>query len=139
MDYTGNISGITSAVCKFGSSAIATTGTDGINDPATDPTKVTATTNTSVTFRLFPTAPACPNDQAVQCWVKLVFQFSQYAILLLATGAIVIAGVIYMTSAGNPKMIAQSKKLIIGALSGVAVMVLGRFFLNVVLGLNVPF
>lgn len=44
------------------------------------------------------------------------------------------AGVIYMTSSGNPDRIKTSKKLIMGALTGVAVIVLGRFFLKYVIG-----
>jgi hypothetical protein len=53
---------------------------------------------------------------------------------ILAPVVIVLAGVIYMTSAGNPSRITLAKKLIYGALSGVAVIVLGRFFLTNILG-----
>lgn len=87
-----------------------------------------------VRFRLFPDLK-CSAETALTCWVGKVFQFSQTAILLLATAVIVMAGVIYMTSAGNPKSIEMSKKLILGALSGVAVIVLGRFFLVSVVGI----
>lgn len=68
------------------------------------------------------------------CWINEVFKWSQGAILLLSTVVIIAAGLIYMGSAGNTKQIELSKRLIIGALSGVAVIVLGRFFLTYVVG-----
>lgn len=97
----------------------------------------TDTSGTTTTFRLFP-GLACKDSEAMTCWLKQVFEFSQTAILLLATAVIVFAGVIYMTSAGNPKQIEMSKKFILGALSGVAVIVLGKFFLITVVGVPLP-
>ena len=92
--------------------------------------------STGVTsFRLFSTLE-CPDVEALTCWIKRVYSFSQGAILTLATAVMVFAGVTYMTSAGNENQIKLSKKLIIGALSGVAVMVLGKFFLTVVIGVT---
>ena len=85
-----------------------------------------------ITFRLL--GGTCSAATALTCWLKQVFEFSQTAILLLATAVIVFAGITYMTSAGNPKQIELSKKLILGALSGVAVIVLGKFFLVAVVG-----
>lgn len=82
--------------------------------------------------RLFKTY--CKADQALECWTGKVFSWSQTAILILATTVMVGAGIIYMVSAGDPKRIALSKKFMFGALSGVAVIVLGRFFLTKVVG-----
>jgi len=86
-------------------------------------------------YRLFDDL-LCPGDDALVCWLGRVWQFSQVAILVLAVAATVTAGIVYMTSAGNPKLVAMAKKIIIGALSAVAVMVLGRFFLVNVVGVE---
>lgn len=87
------------------------------------------------TFRLFPDL-SCTDTTALNCYVARVWGFSQMAVLLLAVAAFVVAGVIYMTSSGNPKQIEMAKKIIIGALSAVAVMVLGKFFLTNVVGVT---
>lgn len=76
----------------------------------------------------------CKSDQALVCWTDRVFEFSQTAILLLSTAVVVGSGIIYMTSAGDPKRVAIAKRFLIGAFSGVAVIVLGRFFLTKVVG-----
>lgn len=86
-------------------------------------------------FRLFPDL-LCTEADTLVCWLGKVWDFSQVAILLLATAAIVFGGIIYMTSAGNPKQVAMAKKIIFGALTGVAVMVLGRFFLVNIIGVE---
>jgi len=89
-------------------------------------------------YRLFPGLSCDSSDQPLTCFTQAVFRFAQIAIIVLAVGAIVIAGITYMTSAGNPKRVETSKKLIIGALTGVAVMVLGRLFLTKVIGVEWP-
>lgn len=89
-------------------------------------------------YRLFSSLVCSEEAQALTCFTKKVFEFAQVAIIVLAVGAIVVAGIIYMTSAGNPKQIEMAKKLIMGALTGVAVMVLGRLFLTQVVGVEWP-
>jgi len=89
-------------------------------------------------YRLFPDLKCANGTQPLSCFTQEVFSFSQVAIVVLAVGAIVVAGVIYMTSAGNPKQIELAKKLIFGALTGIAVMVLGRLFLTKVIGVAWP-
>ena len=74
------------------------------------------------------------DSDALIKYINKVFNWSQKAILILATVVITIAGIIYMTSAGNEKQISLSKKYIVGALSGVAVVILGKFFLQYVIG-----
>jgi hypothetical protein len=76
----------------------------------------------------------CPKNNALPCWVAYSYNFAQGAVLLLAVGAFIAAGIIYMLSAGDPKRIAMAKRLITGALSGIAVIILGRFFLTRVIG-----
>jgi hypothetical protein len=46
---------------------------------------------------------------------------------------IVIAGMMYMTSAGNEERIASSKKMLTGAIIGVAIALLAYGFLQVIL------
>jgi hypothetical protein len=77
---------------------------------------------------------SCSEADALTCWIANVFVWAQGAILLLATGSFIAAGLIWMTSTGDPKRLALAKKLITGALSGIAVIVLGRFFLTRVVG-----
>jgi hypothetical protein len=94
--------------------------------------------NTSFAFaascevKMFGTCDAA--ESCLACWLRHIFQWAQGAILVAATVVIMFAGVIYMTSSGNPDRIKTSKKLIMGALTGVAVIVLGRFFLKYVIG-----
>ncbi len=71
------------------------------------------------------------------CWVSAVFSWSQNAVLVLAVAVIMVAGAIYMTSAGNTERIKLSKKLIVGALTGVGVLILGKFFIVYVVGLEI--
>ncbi len=86
------------------------------------------------TFYLFTVKASCEDTEVLTCWIASVFSWSQMAILLLSTVVIVLAGIIYMTSAGNERQITLAKKLILGALTGVTVIVLGKFFLTVVIG-----
>lgn len=84
-------------------------------------------------FRLFSDL-SCPEATALTCYTKRVFEFTKVAVLLLSIAAFVVAGIIYMTSAGSPKQVEMAKKIIIGALSAVAVVILGQFFLTNVVG-----
>jgi len=95
-----------------------------------------AGTTTTTTYRLFGTLPCSSAGLVLSCWMNEVWKFAQTAILLLSVAAFVVAGVLYMTSAGNPKQIEKSKKIMLGALSAVAVIVLGRFFLENVIGIQ---
>lgn len=98
------------------------------------PTLALAEKVTAPEFRLFTISATCKATDVLSCWIASVFAWSQAAILLLATVVLVVAGIMYMTSAGNTKQIELSKKMIFGALSGVAVIVLGKFFLQFVVG-----
>lgn len=77
----------------------------------------------------------CQTDEGcLACWLRQVFDWSLGIILTLSVVIIMLAGFTYMTSTGNPARISTSKKMIWGALTAVAVMVLGRFFLKYVIG-----
>lgn len=78
----------------------------------------------------------CPSDQALTCWLSAVWGWAQGAVLLLAVGGFITAGVVYMTSAGDPQRTTLAKKIITGSLSAVAVIVLGKFFLTKVIGIR---
>lgn len=64
-----------------------------------------------------------------ECWIELVWNWATAIIVPLAVIVIVAAGIIYMTSGGNPDRIGLAKKMIFGALSGVALLLLARVFL----------
>lgn len=85
-------------------------------------------------FRSLVFGKDCPSATAISCWLSEVYSFAQTAVLLLSTGSLVVAGIFYMTSAGDPKRMDFAKRLITGSLSAVAVIVLGRFFLTRVIG-----
>lgn len=63
------------------------------------------------------------------CWISKVWDWATAIIIPLAVIVIVAAGIIYMTSGGNPDRIGLAKKMILGALSGVALLLLARIFL----------
>jgi hypothetical protein len=117
-NYTGTLPNISTARCSLNAAATPATSVGG--------------------YRLFANLSCENSSQPLTCFTKAIFSWSQVAIIVLAVGAIVVAGIIYMTSAGNPKRIETSKKLIMGALTGVAVMVLGRLFLTKVVGVSWP-
>lgn len=120
-EYSGPISSPTSIECELNQAASPDTSNGGVN------------ANEEPVTRLF-NISGCPTGQELICWTSKVYGWSQSALLVAAVGAFVIAGIMYMTSGGNPQMIGKSKKIIIGALSGIAVIVLGKFFLTKVIG-----
>ena len=111
-NYIGSLPKVTSATCSVDSTVPKFVGSG---------------------YRLFPDL-SCSDTTALSCFVKRVWGWSQTAILTLAIAAFVFAGIIYMTSRGNPKQVESAKKIIIGALSAVAVIILGKFFLTNIVG-----
>lgn len=77
-------------------------------------------------------------SQALTCWMEAAWLWTQRAILILSVAALIFAGTMYMTSAGNPKRVEYAKKVIWGAISAVIVVVLGKFFLTKVVGVPWP-
>lgn len=67
-------------------------------------------------------------------WIGLVWNWALILLVPSATLVLTVAGVIYMTSEGDSGRMGLAKKLIIGVVSGVAVLILGRLILMVVLG-----
>ena len=83
---------------------------------------------------------ACKNKSgqvgSYECWIQGVWNWSMLIIIPLATIVLIAAGIIYMTSGGNPDRVSLAKKMIFGALSGLALLVLGKVFLVNILGIT---
>lgn len=66
-----------------------------------------------------------------------LFRWSQVAMIFIAGGIFIFAGIVYMTSAGNPNRVALAKRLVTGAVAALIVLFLGMFFLRMVIGVNI--
>lgn len=69
-------------------------------------------------------------------WINGVWNWSLAIIVPLSVLVIAAAGVIYTTSAGNPDKIGMAKKMIIGVISGIAILILARLLLVNVIGVS---
>lgn len=86
-------------------------------------------------FTLF--GKTCNNKPSpIECWIKQIFDWSRVTMYSVALIAIIFGGIVYMTSAGNPQSMARAKKIILGAFTGIAIIILADFFLTYVLGVN---
>ena len=89
----------------------------------------------SINFALITTSfAAAASGPDIKTWSESLFTWSQYIMVIIATAIFVLAGIIYTTSAGNPSRVSYAKKLIVGAVSALLVLFLGRFFLTNVIG-----
>jgi hypothetical protein len=71
-----------------------------------------------------------------QCWINKVWLWATAIMVPISIIMLVIAGVLWSTSAGNPDKITLSKKIIIGVISGIALIVLARVFMLNFIGIN---
>lgn len=62
-------------------------------------------------------------------WIKEVWRWALSIVIPLSTLMLTAAGIIYMTSGGNPEKVGLAKKLIIGVISGVGLLILSRALL----------
>lgn len=69
-------------------------------------------------------------------YVTLLYQFGIPFGIALGTLVIIYAGYLYATSGGNPDSLKQAKDLIIGALVGLALIILAGVILKNVIGVN---
>jgi len=69
-----------------------------------------------------------------ECWIQKVWTWSMGVLIPLSVLILTAAGVIYMTSEGDSTRIGLAKKMIIGVLSGVGILILGRLLLTIILG-----
>jgi hypothetical protein len=83
---------------------------------------------------IFSACNTVTDDSALNCWIGKVYVFAQTAIFTISLAAVIIAGILYMTSSGDPKRVTLAKSLLVGAASAIAVIVLARFFLQYVIG-----
>lgn len=73
-----------------------------------------------------------PGGSILKTWVNdLVMPWALRIIGTIAVVTVMASGIIYMTSAGDPKRIELAKTLVQNALSGVAIIVMARFFLRI--------
>lgn len=69
-----------------------------------------------------------------ECWIKKAWGWSMGILIPLSVLIFTAAGVIYMTSEGDSNRIGVAKKMILGVLSGVGLLILGRLLLIVIFG-----
>lgn len=76
------------------------------------------------------------NEEATsyQDWIKLVWNWAMAIMIPLSVLIFTAAGVIYTVSEGDSKRIEMAKRMIIGVVSGVGLLILSRVFLLVILG-----
>jgi len=65
------------------------------------------------------------------CWIRKVWTWATAILIPLSILVLTAAGVVYMTSGGNPDRVGLAKKMIVGAVSGVGLIVLSRVLLTV--------
>ena len=70
------------------------------------------------------------------CWINAAWNWVATVSIPAAATVIMIAGVIYATSSGNPDKIGQAKKMIFAALSGIIILLLAKIFLVFFLGVD---
>lgn len=94
------------------------------------PLSAGSSASTPFKSQLFPTLN-CANNQLLSCWVNRVYLWSLGIIGTIAVVSLMAAGVMYMTSAGNTKQLDLAKTIMKNALSGVAIIVMAKFFLRI--------
>lgn len=70
------------------------------------------------------------------CWITKVWAWATMIMLPLSIIMLIAAGALYATSSGNPDRISLAKKIIIGVLSGLVLIVLARVLLINFVGLE---
>jgi hypothetical protein len=73
----------------------------------------------------------------IEEYSKALFKWARVTIIIVVTAIFVIAGIIYMTSGGNPNRVSLAKRLLTGGISAILVLFLGEFFLRVIVGVNI--
>lgn len=133
---TGTLDGDTlkNATCKKGYTTNADNGVSSKAEKKYEQKNPTPG-GTTAGFTLF--GKKCNNTASpIECWINEVYNWSKWAMYTIAVLAVIFGGILYMTSAGNPQQVGRAKNVILGALTGVAVIILAKFFLTYVLGVN---
>ena len=132
---TGTLDGDTlkNATCKKGYVDSADNGVSSKAEKTYE--KKNPSSTTADGFTLF--GKKCNNTASpIECWINEVYNWSKWAMYTIAVLAVIFGGILYMTSAGNPQQVGRAKNVILGALTGVAIIILAKFFLTYVLGVN---
>lgn len=72
------------------------------------------------------------NCSTYGCWISLVWNWAMLILVPLSVLVLSAAGVLYMTSEGDSNRVGLAKKLIIGVVSGVAILVLSKVLLTII-------
>lgn len=67
-----------------------------------------------------------------ECWLNLVWKWAFVIVVPLSVLVLTAAGVVWMSSEGNPDRIALAKKLIMGVVSGVALLLVAKVIFNLI-------
>lgn len=80
----------------------------------------------------------CPNHHCsgYDQWIQSVWSFSLKLAVPTSIVMLAIAGVLWITSGGDPQRLKTSKRMIIGVVSGVGLLLLARLFIITLLGPN---
>ena len=79
--------------------------------------------------------PTLPKDTAVKDpgqYVQAFFSFGLYLLSFLAVGIIALGGIMWMLAAGNPGKIDKAKEMIVGALSGLVLLLCSYLILKTI-------
>ena len=76
------------------------------------------------------------NSKNVGEFVSILFKWGVPVATSLAVAVMIYAGYLYMTSQGNPDTVKSAKDYIIGALIGLALIILAGVILKNVIGVN---
>lgn len=69
-----------------------------------------------------------------QDWIRAVWTWSMEVMIPLSALILTAAGILYMTSEGDSGRVGTAKKMIIGVLSGLGLLILSRLLLMVIFG-----
>lgn len=77
-----------------------------------------------------------PREEALGCWINAAFNWATIGLVTSSVASVIAAGIIYMVSMGNPERLKKAKSMIVGAFSGLLVIILAKFFLTTVIGVS---
>lgn len=82
-----------------------------------------------------PNVAADPQKGDLKCVVEYMIGVAAYIVGAILVVMIVIAGIMYITSMGNPDRVGVAKKTLVGAIIGLIIVVLSSFMVRVLTSL----
>ena len=76
-----------------------------------------------------------PKQKDLECIVNHTIEMAAYIAGVILVVVIVVAGIMYITSMGNPERVGQAKKTLVGAIIGLIIVVLSATMVNIVINL----